>query len=123
MSSLDTKESMMQITSAFLCKRIGRAVTNPIALAFLLTIIIMIIITVSFDDQHQFRTAFRIFSVSTILLFMNNHIIMQDMNCSMINKDKDNILRIVERGGDNMSNESMIVPSNIEKIINEDASH
>jgi hypothetical protein len=98
------------MTDAFLCKPIGRAMTNPLTLAFMLTIIIMIIVTLSYDAEHKFRTAFRIFSISTMFLFMNNHILMQDMNCRKLNADQDNILRIVENGSDVTSGESLVVP-------------
>ena len=113
MSSIDTSASARQMTSAFLCKPVGKAMTNPLTLAFMLTLIIMIIITYSHDSDHKFRTMFRIFSISTVFLFINNHILMDDMHCRKINHDQDNILRIVEKGSDISSGESLIIPKPI----------
>jgi len=81
--------------------------TNPLTLAFMLTVIIMIIVTCSYDKEHMFRTMFRIFSISTIFLFINNHILIDEMNCSRLNADQNNILNIVETA----SGGSLVVPT------------
>jgi hypothetical protein len=108
MSSLDTRESIRDMTNSFLCKPIGRAMTNPLTLAVMLTAIIMIIVICSYDREHMFRTMFRIFSVSTIFLFINNHILIDDMNSSRLNADQNNILNIVENAS---GQESLVVPT------------
>lgn len=89
--------------------------TNPLTLAFMLTMIIMIIITCSYDNDHVFRTVFRIFSISTIFLFINNHILMDDMNCSRLTTDQNNILNIVEKGIDTSSGASLVVPKQVDE--------
>jgi hypothetical protein len=108
MSSLDTRESIRDMTNSFLCKPIGRAMTNPLTLAVMLTAIIMIIVICSYDREHMFRTMFRIFSVSTIFLFINNHILIDDMNRSRLNADQNNILNIVENAS---GQQSLVVPT------------
>jgi hypothetical protein len=121
MSSLDSNDSIRQMTNSFLCKPIGRAMTNPLTLAVMLTTIIMMIVVCSYDRDHIFRTIFRIFSVSTIFLFINNHILMDDMSCSRLTADQNNILNIVEKGVDNSSAQSLVVPKyTVDPIINDD---
>ena len=110
MSSLDTKASIRQMTNSFLCKPIGRAMTNPLTLAFMLATIMVMIVVTSYDRDHIFRTFFRIFSVSTIFLFINNHILMDDMSCHRLTNDQNNILNIVEKGTDTSLGESLVVP-------------
>lgn len=108
--SIDTKESLRQMSGAFLCKPIGRAMCNPLTLAFMLTVVIMIIVVCTYDRNHMCRTIFRIFSATTLFLFINNHILMDDMNCKQLNSDQRNILQIVEKGSDTSSGESLVVP-------------
>ena len=98
MSRLDTKASLCQMTNSLLCKPIGRAMTNPLTLASMLTLVIIIIVVCSYDRDHIFRTIFRIFSVSTIFLFINNHILMSDMECRKLTNDQNTILDIVQNG-------------------------
>jgi hypothetical protein len=95
---LDTKQSLRDMTNAFLCKPIGRAMTNPLTLAFILTVIIMIIVVCSYDRDHRFRTMFRIFSISTLFMFINNHILMDDMNCKLLNNDQRKLFNIMDQG-------------------------
>lgn len=109
--SLDTKESLRQMSGAFLCKPIGRAMCNPLTFAIMLTVVIMIIVVCTYDRDHIFRTVFRIFTVATLFLFINNHVLMEDMNCKQLNTDQRNILQIVEKGSDRSSGESLVVPT------------
>jgi hypothetical protein len=109
MSRLDTKASIYKMTNSFLCKPIGKAMTNPLTLALMLTLAIMLIVVCSYDSEHIFRTVFRIFSVSTVFLFMNNHILMSDMECRKLTDDQNNILDIVT-GKSLTDNVSYITP-------------
>jgi hypothetical protein len=84
--------------------------TNPLTLAFMLTVIIMMVVVHSYDDKHIFRTAFRIFSVSTLFLFINIHILMDDINNKRMSADQNNILDIVEKGMDTSTGASLVVP-------------
>ena len=110
MTTLDTNSSIRGLTNSFLCKPIGRAMTNPLTLAFMLTVIIMMVVVHSYDDKHIFRTAFRIFSVSTLFLFINIHILMDDINNKRMSADQNNILDIVEKGMDTSTGASLVVP-------------
>ena len=113
--SFDTKSSFMQLINGFTYKPIGKAMTNPLTLSLLLTIIIMLIIIYSYDCDHKFRTLFRIFSITTIFLFINNHILLDDMKSSNTNKDQDAILRDVEGTYKNYNDSDIVVPKNIEQ--------
>lgn len=107
--SLDTKESIRHMVGSFLCKPIGRAMCNPIMLATMLTIIIMIIIVTSYDPEHLTRTIFRIFSITVLFMFLNNHILMDDMKCKQLNGDQRDILNLIEKGKD-VTGGSLVVP-------------
>jgi hypothetical protein len=110
MATLDTTASIREMTNSFLCKPVGRAMTNPLTLAFMLTVIIMMVVVHSYDKKHTFRTAFRIFSVSTLFLFINIHILMDDISCKRMSADQNNILDIVEKGSDTSTGISLVVP-------------
>ena len=108
--SLDTNESLRDLTDSFLCKPIGRAMMNPLTLAFMLTIIIMVIIIYTYDRNHTFRTLLRVFSINIFFLFLSQHILMEDMNCKQLNSDQRDILKYVEKTNTSMG-ESIVVPT------------
>lgn len=79
-------------------KPIGRAMANPLSLALMITVVIMLIVAYTYDSDHKFRTFLRVFGITTFFLFMNNHVILQDINARQLNPDQQNILRVMERG-------------------------
>lgn len=83
---------------SILVKPIGRAMTNPLSLALMITGVIMLIVVCSYDDQHMFRTSLRVFGTVTLFLFINNHIMIADLNARQLNPDQQNVIRILERG-------------------------
>jgi hypothetical protein len=107
MTTLDTKSSARQMTESFLNKPIGRIMTNPITMAVIITALIMLIVIYTHDECNTFRTSFRVFGIITIFLFLNNHIIMDDMKSSKLSNDAKNILDGMASGGDGGS---MVVP-------------
>jgi predicted membrane channel-forming protein YqfA (hemolysin III family) len=111
--TLDSKNMVRNLTESFLNKPMGRIMTNPITMAFIITVIIMMIVIYTHDDDNTFRTSFRIFGITTIFLFINNHIIMNDMKSSKLCSDTNNILnKIGTEGG------SMVVP--VDTIVKDD---
>lgn len=96
--SIDTTESFRSFMDRMMLKPIGRAMTNPLSLALMITIVVMLIITYTYDSDHKFRTFLRIFGITTFFIFMNNHVILQDINAHQLNPDQQNILRVMERG-------------------------
>jgi hypothetical protein len=96
--SLDTSESFRSVMDAILLKPIGRAMANPLALALMITAVIMLIVRFTYDDDHIFRTMLRIFGVCTMFLFINNHVLISDMNSRQLNPDQQNVIRVLERG-------------------------
>ena len=96
--SLDTSESFRSIMDSILVKPIGRMMTNPLSLALMITSIIMLVVVYSYDDQHIFRTLLRVFGICTMFLFVNNHILLEDINARQLNPDQQNMIRILERG-------------------------
>ncbi len=109
--SIDTRASASSLMDTFICKPIGKAMTNPISLALMITAIIMLIVIYTYDSKHKLRTALRVFGVALFFLFVNNHIILADMHGAQLNTDQRNILDSVS-GGDGLTpNESLVVPS------------
>jgi hypothetical protein len=96
--SLDTSESFRSVMDAILLKPIGRAMANPLALALMITAVIMLIVRFTYDDDHIFRTMLRVFGVCTMFLFINNHVLISDMNSRQLNPDQQNVIRVLERG-------------------------
>jgi hypothetical protein len=79
-----------------LLKPAGRMMANPLALALVITIVIMFIVRFSYDDEHMFRTAIRIFGATTLFLFINNHVLIKDINARQLNPDQQNIIYSLE---------------------------
>lgn len=96
--SLDTSESFRSIMDKMMLKPIGRAMANPLSLALMISSVIMLIVVYTYDSTHKFRTFLRILGVATFFLFVNNHVILQDINARQLNPDQQNILRVMERG-------------------------
>jgi hypothetical protein len=95
---LDTDESFRSFIDRVMLKPIGRAMINPLSLALMITVTIMLIVTYTYDSGHKFRTFLRIFGVTIFFLFVNNHVIIQDINARQLNPDQQNLLRVMERG-------------------------
>lgn len=98
MSVFDTSESFRTVMDKILLKPIGRAMANPLTLALMITVVIMLIVRFSYDEDHIFRTTLRVFGVATIFLFLNNHVLISDMNSRQLNPDQQNVIRVLERG-------------------------
>jgi len=96
--SLDTSESFRSIADKILLKPIGRAMANPLSLALMITVVIMLIVRFTYDEEHMFRTTLRVFGVCTLFLFINNHVLIKDMNSRQLNPDQQNVIRTLERG-------------------------
>lgn len=96
--SLDTGESFRSLMDRVMLKPIGRAMANPLSLALMITGIVMLTIIYTYDSDHKFRTFLRILGITTFFLFVNNHVILQDINARQLNPDQQNILRVMERG-------------------------
>lgn len=96
--TLDTAESFRSFMDRMMLKPIGRAMANPLSLALMITVVIMLIVSYTYDSDHKFRTFLRVFGVTTFFLFVNNHVILQDINARQLNPDQQNILRVMERG-------------------------
>lgn len=79
-------------------KTAGRVFANPMCMALMISIIIMIIVTYSHDDEHKFRTSFRVFFVTLLFTFMNNHVIMAEMNDKLLSNDQKFILDDITTG-------------------------
>jgi len=109
MATLDTKAYTRQLAESFLNKPIGRVMTNPLTLSLMITVIVILIVIYTFDEDSVFRTFFRIFSICTVFLFINNHIIMNDMKSSRLSDDTKNILNSIYKGGAG-DNGTMVVP-------------
>lgn len=92
---VDTKQVVRNAADKFFCRPIGRAMANPLALAGLITIVIMLIVTFSFDHNHKFRTTIRIFAVVTTCMFINNHIMLNEKHCALMSNDQRDVLRII----------------------------
>lgn len=125
--SLDTSESFRSIMDKMLILPIGRAMGNPLSLALMITSVLMLVIVYSYNDQHIFRTALRVFGITTSFLFIGNHILLNEINARQLNPDQQNVIRILERGnspggrdmpayrdgtiegGDDSDDESMVV--------------
>ncbi len=98
MSAIDTGETFRSVMDSILLKPIGRAMGNPLALAAMITGVIMLIVVYSYDDQHIFRTLLRVFGTTVLFLFINNHVLLSDINARQLNPDQQNVIRILERG-------------------------
>lgn len=96
--SLDTTESFRSFMDKMMLKPIGRAMANPLSLALMITVVVMLIVIYTYDSDHKFRTFLRILGATTFFLFVNNHVILQDINARQLNPDQQNILRVMERG-------------------------
>ncbi len=96
--SLDTGESFRSVMDKILLKPMGRAMANPLALALVITAVIMLIVQFTYDDDHKFRTTLRVFGVCTMFLFINNHVLIEDMNSRQLNPDQQSVIRTLERG-------------------------
>lgn len=94
--SIDTSESFRSILDKILLKPAGRMMANPLALALIITIVIILIVHFSYDDDHIFRTSIRIFGATTLFLFVNNHVLIKDMNARQLNPDQQNIIYSLE---------------------------
>lgn len=95
---LDTSESTRNAVDRLLCRPIGRALANPIALAALVTIVIMIIVIHSYDSDHLFRTTLRVFISALLLLFANNHILMNEAHCASMSNEQRSVFAQMEGG-------------------------
>lgn len=115
--SIDTKESVANVMDTFLCKPLGKAMSNPISLAVMITMIIMLVVVFTYDDQHKLRTTLRIFGVALLFMFINNHIILRDMHNAQLNAEQRGIVDAVS-GGALTPNEALVVPA--KDIITED---
>jgi hypothetical protein len=102
---------------AFLYKPIGKAMSNPVSLAVMITLIVMLIIVFTYDSEHKLRTGIRIFGVALLFMFINNHIILRDMHDAQLNAEQRGIVDAVS-GGALTPNESLVVPA--KDIISDD---
>lgn len=52
---------------------------NPLYVAIVITIIFMLIVAYSHDEKHYVRTTIRLLFVSSSLIFLNNHLLLNDI--------------------------------------------
>jgi hypothetical protein len=107
---IDTKNLFSNMSGSIICKPIGRIMTNPIMVALLVSIVIMVIVEWSYDEDHRFRTVFRIFSILLLTMFGNNHIIMGEMEHKRLSDDQRDIMNDISGGTFNVAGGDIVRP-------------
>ena len=107
---IDTKNAFSNITGGFMCKPVGRIMTNPIMVATLITLVIMIIVEWTHDNDHRFRTGFRIFSILVLAMFGNNHIIMGEMEKRRLSDGQRDIINDISSGTFGVGGQDIVRP-------------
>ncbi len=95
--SIDTSTTFRETMDKLLLKPVGRAMANPLTLGLMISGVILFIVVCSYDRDHMFRTWLRIFGVTVLFLFINNHVLIKDMTKRGLNQDQENMLRAITR--------------------------
>lgn len=113
-SIIDTRELYGQLSNNSICRQLGKALANPLALALMLTIVMLLVVESSYDRRNRSRFLFRTFAVTAAFMFANNHILMEEHRAKELNRDQSMIFDGISHGGaivPQSSDESYVVPT------------
>ena len=95
---MDCKEWATKCTDALRKYPAHILCTNPIYISIVITCIIMLIVTYTYDDTHRVKTGFWIFVTVILGVFLNNQFMIKDYRNIMMTETDRSLHDILSKG-------------------------